>query len=80
MFNEYILWGKKTAPLEYYYFETLVKNAIDFMYDTNEKDDPKIHMPEFIRITKKLDGIRGEDFFSVFPEHLDIKEAYGNDS
>lgn len=80
MFNEYILWGKKTAPLEYYYFETIVKNAIDFMYDTNEQDDPEIHMREFMRITKKLDNIRGEDFFSVFPEHLDIKEAYGNDS
>lgn len=80
LLNEYILWGKKTAPLEYYYFEAIVKNAIEFMYDTNESDDPDTNMREFMRITKKLDNIRGEDFFSVFPEHLNIKEAYGNDS
>lgn len=79
--RDYIEWGRQAAPYNYYYFESVINNAINFMNDTNGYDyNPDATMKEFMQITNKLDGIRGEDFFSVFPEHLNIKEAYGNDS
>ena len=36
--------------------------------------DDAVHKENFIKISTKLDEIRNEDFWSVFPEHLDIKE------
>jgi hypothetical protein len=49
------------------------KDAINFMYSVDSGDD-MLHKENFIKISTKLDEIRNEDFWSVFPEHLDIKE------
>jgi radical SAM protein with 4Fe4S-binding SPASM domain len=49
------------------------KDAINFMYSVDSGDD-MLHKLNFIKISTKLDEIRNEDFWSVFPEHLDIKE------
>ena len=49
------------------------RDAINFMYSVDSKDD-FLHKNDFIRINKKLDEIRNENFWEVFPEHLDIKE------
>lgn len=70
-------YGKSLQSQHYHFFESVIKNAIQFMYDTNGYDyDPDKTMLEFFEKTYKLDRIRGEDFFSTFPEHLNIKQAY----
>lgn len=49
------------------------KDAINFMYSVDSGDD-FLHKENFIKISSKLDEIRNENFWEVFPEHLDIKE------
>jgi hypothetical protein len=51
------------------------ENAINFMY-SNVNRDPNLHesLKFFSRINKKLDSIRNEDFFTVFPEHKNIQD------
>ena len=49
------------------------KDAINFMYSVDSSDD-FLHKENFIKISSKLDEIRNENFWEVFPEHLDIKE------
>lgn len=50
------------------------QNAINFMYSDIESHDLKESLQFFNRVTKKLDAIRQEDFFSVFPEHENIRQ------
>lgn len=51
------------------------ENAINFMYsDVNR--EPNLHesLKFFSRITRKLDSIRKENFFAVFPEHKNMQD------
>jgi radical SAM protein with 4Fe4S-binding SPASM domain len=49
-------------------------NAIKFMYSELDRA-PNMHesLKMFSRITKKLDEIREEDFFTIYPEHINMK-------
>lgn len=48
-------------------------DAITFMYSFDSGDD-LTHKEQFASIQNKLDKIRNENFWSVYIEHLDIKE------
>lgn len=49
------------------------KDAIKFMYSVDTQDE-FLFKDEFVKIQGKLDQIRNENFWSVFTEHLDLKE------
>jgi len=50
------------------------ENAIKFMYsDTDRVPDMHESLKMFSKVTKKLDEIREEDFFTIYPEHNNIK-------
>lgn len=57
------------------YYSTISRyeNAINFMYSDTRKEPLEASMKFFSRITKKLDSIRGEDFWDIFPEHKNIR-------
>ena len=45
-----------------------------FMYSTDTNTNDFIFSPDFIKETQKLDQIRKENFWDIYPEHLDMKE------
>lgn len=50
------------------------ENAIRFMWsDTGKQESLDESLKMFSRITKKLDSLRDESFFDVFPEHKNIE-------
>ena len=51
--------------------ETNTGDAITFMFSVDTKDE-FIGKEEFCKTTKKLDNLRQERFWDVFPEHLDM--------
>ena len=51
-------------------------DAINFMYSVDTNDD-FIGKEEFFSITEKLDTMRKENFYSVFPEHIDMLQCKG---
>lgn len=51
-----------------------LEHAIDYMYNGDPKVSVKDTMHHFNMLTSKLDEIRNEDFFSVYPEHQDLKD------
>jgi len=57
---------------------TMYAVAIQFMYTadpyTENHESTDTSLIEFSKITKKLDKIRGQSFFDVFPEHRDIEQ------
>ena len=79
VFRDQIQWleSKGASRQTIFMYET----AIGFMYQqrallSQTVPEGGLHdsLKNFSRITKKLDAIRGESFFDVFPEHLDIKD------
>lgn len=71
--RDHITWLKEQNALS----ETIFKyeTAINYMWSrTNKHDNLEESIKNFSRITKKLDSIRNESFFDVFPEHKDIEE------
>jgi organic radical activating enzyme len=59
------------------YVITALQDVIRFMYAEEQQVDVDTSLLEFKKITDKLDEIRTESFYDVYPEHLDIK-AYIN--
>lgn len=49
------------------------EDAIRFMYSVDTGNN-FFHVEKFVKLQSKLDKIRNEDFWSVFTEHLDLKE------
>ena len=71
-----IEWLKKFQDQDPYISNTAhrYENAIKFMYsDFDRQPNVNETLRMFSKITKKLDQIREEDFFSVYPEHENIK-------
>jgi hypothetical protein len=50
------------------------EHVIDFMYNSIVRNNVKMNLYHFNIQTAKLDAIRNEDFFTVFPEHQDLRE------
>lgn len=71
LFLEHITWLESQGAGE----RTIngFKNAITFMYDS-EPSDEFVLSEEFLKVNNILDDIRNEDFWSIFPEHKDLKE------
>lgn len=68
--ESHILWlESKNARIE---TVNGFKNAITFMYSSDTDDELK----EFFNTNGKLDKLRNEDFWSVYPEHHDMKNLY----
>ena len=72
-FNNHIDWIKTLDPI----FHGVIgryENAIKFMWsDVSKEQSLDDSLKFFSRITKKLDSIREESFFDVFPEHKNIE-------
>lgn len=70
MFLDHIDWLKKYPNTERVQRE--FSDAVKFMNSTDNGDE-FLHKDHFIAIQSKLDKIRKENFWDVFPEHLDLK-------
>jgi len=70
LFREHMAWLKENHYNDY--IINRYETAIKFMYSSGNPVDDSLR--EFSKITKKLDEIRGENFFNVYPEHNDILE------
>lgn len=72
LFLNQIDWLKSSGT--YHNTVNRYENAIKFMYSDVNKEPLEESMKFFSRITKKLDSIRNESFFDVFPEHRNIEQ------
>lgn len=68
-----MLHEKKYAVLKYK--KSFLRESIDLLLNVlDEATPPSLHdESSFSLINDSLDKIRGEDFFTAFPEHLDMK-------
>lgn len=71
--NENIEWLKSFGHP--YAIISMYETAIKFMWDGNGKYHTGLDesLKEFYKITTKLDDIRNQSFFDVYPEHINIK-------
>lgn len=70
-FIKLIFWiQKRKGPLEVI---SKIKDAIAFMYSYNSGEE-FLYKDDIIILQTKLDEIRHENFWEVFPEHTDMKE------
>lgn len=71
--NENIEWLKSFGHP--YAIISMYETAIKFMWDDNGKYHTGLDesLKEFYKITTKLDDIRNQSFFDVYPEHINIK-------
>lgn len=72
LFREQIEWLRNRGCSNRTLF--MYETAINFMWQEQGTWDIHASLKNFSRITKKLDSIRSEDFWTVFPEHTDIKD------
>lgn len=70
IFNDHIEWLKQ-QPGNTLRIQREYADAITFMFSVDTKDE-FIGKEEFCKTTKKLDNLRQERFWDVFPEHLDM--------
>jgi hypothetical protein len=72
LFKNYIEWSNQFSNNNY--LKARLENAINFMYDENGKH-PRLTamLNDFARYTRRLDEIRGENFFETFPEHENMR-------
>ena len=71
LFNNHIIWLKTKSGTDRIIRE--FEDAIKFMYSVDTQDN-FLYKDQFVKIQGKLDQIRNENFWSVFTEHLDLKE------
>lgn len=71
IFLNHIEWLKTQPNSERIITE--FNDALKFLYSVNTENN-FLHKEDFVRIQKKLDDIRNESLWEVYPEHLDIKE------
>jgi radical SAM protein with 4Fe4S-binding SPASM domain len=71
--QEAIDWLKTVNPT--FSVISMYETAIKFMWDTSGQyyDGGDQSLREFDKITTRLDDIRGQSFFDVYPEHMNIK-------
>ena len=67
-YNDHISWLEDKDP--FYRATNGFKSAMNFM---NNTDNTKL-LPELLSNLAKLDKLRNEDFFSVFPELIGLKK------
>lgn len=76
-FMDLISWiDKRKGPLQRIYPVHMINkitDAIAFMYSVDSGDE-FLHKEDLLKIQSKLDLIRNENFWEMFPEHVDIKE------
>lgn len=70
MFLDHIEWLKSHTNTERVQRE--FNDAIKFMF-SKDTNDEFIDKDDFIKVQGKLDLIRNENFWSVYPEHLDLR-------
>jgi len=73
LLREHMLWlkfrGCSSRTLNEY------ETSIKLMWQVRgSKNNPHLSLSTFGNITKKLDSIRDEDFWEIFPEHADVKD------
>lgn len=76
LFMDQIKWLKRATPFHKEAVQHYL-DAINFMYSYETNDDEFIHKDVFLGQTQFYDNLRGEDFWEVYPEHLDMKEFLG---
>lgn len=71
--QEAIAWLKTVNPT--FSVISMYETAIKFMWDNSGQyyDGVDQSLQEFDKITTRLDDIRGQSFFDVYPEHINIK-------
>jgi radical SAM protein with 4Fe4S-binding SPASM domain len=71
--QEAIDWLKTVNPT--FSVISMYETAIKFMWDNSGQyyDGVDQSLREFDKITTRLDDIRGQSFFDVYPEHINIK-------
>lgn len=74
LINEQIEWlvERNVAPFAL----SKYKDLITYMYSIDSGEE-FLHKDNFIKMTNKIDELRGENFWEVYPEHSDIKEFLG---
>ena len=73
-YREYSEWIKANASgRNVGWLLSQIEDSINFM-NTDKSHDVSTSMYDFNQVNTKLDKIRNEDFFKVFPEHLDMKQ------
>jgi len=77
LFREQMTWLQERGCNKQTLF--MYETAIGFMWQVRSLETYKItnlhdSLKNFSRITKKLDTIRGEDFWKTFPEHADMRD------
>jgi organic radical activating enzyme len=73
VFLEHIAW-LESQPYDTSYIINRYRNSISFMYSDVHSLDVHDSLKFFSRVTKKLDSIRNEKFFDVFPEHKNLEQ------
>ena len=75
---EHCEWLKSVGVSEDGYSLTIIKGVIDFMYSAAQHINPDRALSRFKHMNEKLDDIRNENFYDVFPEHEDMREYIRN--